>query len=226
MTIHPRFEGCSPEDGSPRLREVIRKGFLQADEKYWNCQQGNWLPHDLRFNGIVVIEGSGDTTHAHILQVNDSFDEQMLRSTFLLEYADNVVKTRKDPRDDHWQRTTREFIEQHPWRGRNHWIRPQQSIFSQIAPRATVMVQKNFTPDDVCKWAGYMTKMWKFSPASLSQRRAVSVGKEDLDWFELRELFPPAPRKRATPVKMMRTGGQVLDFDDFAWRLPGKGKLK
>jgi len=148
--------------------------------------------------------------------------DQESRSTFLLEVIDNVTKHRSDPRDDHWQRAGREYIRTHPWSRDRLWA-PNESLVTHFAPKATAMVQLIFTEDDCRRWAGYLTKAWGYSPASLALRQRIPVQEPTLDWFELRDFFPPEPVPAARNWKLDPDGSMVWDFK---WRLPGKGILK
>ena len=107
----------------------------------------------------------------------------------MLEVADNVVKARREPQDDHWQRTGREFISRHPWSATRPWAL-HESLITQFEPKATVMVQVAFSGEDRHRWAGYMTKAWDYGARHLAERRSVAVEDPALEWFELRDFFP------------------------------------
>jgi hypothetical protein len=225
VTLQPNFGWSDGATGSTRVRNLTKGLFYRLDELYTGCPQPRWLAHKQRFNGFVVVEKRNVSPHVHLLLSCESFGEQMTRSTFLLEVADNVVETRKDPRDDRWQRSTREFISRRPWSQVRSWA-PNQSLVTLLEPKATVMVQVLVTDDDMRRWAGYISKGWGYSADDLAERQSTPVDDWALDWFELRDFFPPDPARAARPWKSGKVGVLTLDLDDLAWRLPGKGILK
>lgn len=225
VTIQPNYGWSDGATGSTRLRTLIRGFFYKLDQNYTGCPQCRWLSHDQRFNGFVVVEKRNSSPHVHILLSCCSARDRIFRSTFLLEVADNVVKARSDPQDDCWQRTTREFIRDRPWSQPRLWA-PAESLITQFAPKATVMIQVTFTDEDRRRWAGYMTKAWGYSARQLAERQSVDVDDGALEWFELRDFFPPEPQRAARPWKSGNDGCAILDLDNLAWRLPGKGILK
>jgi len=222
LTIQPQFGPSDGATGSARVRDLTKRLFYDLDERYTSCPQPRWLSHAQRFGGFVVAEKCSVSPHVHMLLSCRSQADQESRSTFLLEVIDNVTKERPDPRDDHWQRVTREYIRTHPWSRDRYWA-PNESLVTQLAPKATAMVQLILTEADSRRWAGYLTKAWGYSPASLALRQRVPVQEPALDWFELRDFFPPEPVPAARNWKSDPDGSMIWDFN---WRLPGKGILK
>lgn len=222
VTIQPMFGPSDGATGNARVRELTNQLFHELDRRYTGCQQPRWLAHAQRFNGFGVVEKCSLNPHVHLLLSCRSKGDQESRSTFLLEVADNVTKDRPDPRDDHWQRATREYIRTHPWAHDRCWA-PHESVVARFAGKATVMVQHILSENDTRRWAGYLTKAWGYSAASLAHRQAIPLHEAAFDWFELRDFFPPDPKPAARNWKRDPDGSMVWDFN---WRIPGKGILK
>jgi hypothetical protein len=225
LTIQPNFGWSDGATGSDRVKRLTRDFFYEADRLYTTCPQPQWLAHIQRSNGFAVVEKRNNSPHVHILLSCETASDRIFRSTFLLEVADNVVKACDSSQEDRWRRTTREFIVHHPWSRTRSWA-PNESLLTQFARKATVMVQMTFTDDDIRRWTGYMTKAWGYSTDQLAARRTVPVDDWALDWFELREFFPPERAPVARPWKRGPHGTRILDLDEASWRRPGKGILK
>jgi hypothetical protein len=225
VTIQPRFGWSDGATGSARVRNLVRGFFYELDQLHTGCPQCRWLSHEQRFKGFVVVEKRNDSPHVHILLTCCSASDRILRSTFLLEVADNVLKTRNDPQDDRWRRNTREFICRHPWSKTRSWA-PRESLITQFEPKATAKVQVTFTDEDKRRLAGYITKAWGYSASQLAQRQSVAADDGVLEWFELQDFFPPEPQRAARPWKTGQDGSLTLDLDNPSWRLPGKGILR
>jgi hypothetical protein len=84
------------------------------------------------------------------------------------------------------------------------------------------MVQGALTEEDTRRWASYMTKGWGSSAAQLAARQTAPLDDWALDWFQLRDFFPPEPIRAARPWKTDQNG--KVSYDGI-WRLPGKGRL-
>lgn len=225
LTIQPNFGWCERDTGSVRVRELTSQFFYNLDELYTRCPQPQWLPHNKRFNGIVVVEKRKASPHVHIILSCASSLEREGRSTFLLEVADNVTKRRDDPRDEEWQQRTREFISRHPWSSTRPYL-PKESLITRFAPKATVMVQINFGAEDARRWAGYMTKYCTYSANTSASRRFTPSNEVHLDWFELREFFKPEPCPPARAWTWGSDGKPTVDLNNITWRVPSRGVLK
>lgn len=225
VTIQPNYGYQDGAQGSAKLKLVTRSLFYLGDCFYTGCPRPEWLPQHRRFQGFGVIEKRRTNPHIHFLLSCQTHMDWRCRLLFLLAAFDNTPNEQGRQEDWQWRIDARAFLAQHPWSDNGRW-NASESLVSRFAPSATCMVQPLRTSEDATRWAGYITKEWRYSSEQLAQRTSIPTNDWALDWCELQEFFPAQLASHATPIKTHMDGSQVLDLDHLVWRRPGKGVLR